>query len=57
MTGDIVFTGEIMSETSKRLVTRYPTYCPLVESLMKMEELSDYEPLRSVKTWKLAAAL
>ena len=56
MTGGIVFTGEIMNKASTRLAERFPSSCPLVESLMAMEELKDYQPLQSVKTWELMAA-
>lgn len=57
MTGGIVFTGAIMNATSERLATRYPTSCPLVKTLMEIEELKDYQPLQSVKTWELMAAV
>ena len=56
MTGGIVFTGAMMNATSRRLATRYPKRCPLVNTLMEMEELKDYQPLQSVKTWELMAA-
>ena len=56
MTGGIVFTGEIMNATSTRLAERFPGGCPLVNTLMEMEELKDYQPLQSVKTWELMAA-
>ena len=57
MTGGIVFTGAIMNATSERLITKYPSCCPLVETLMSMKELKDYQPLQSVKTWELMAAV
>ncbi len=57
MTGGIVFTGEIMNATSKRLAERFPSCCPVVEGLMEIKELKDYQPLQSVKTWELMAAV
>lgn len=56
MTGGLIFTGEIMNATSTRLAERFPSCCPLVESLMEIKELKDYQPLESVKTWELMAA-
>lgn len=56
MTGGIVFNGEIMNKLSTRLAKRFPSCCPLVESLMEIKELKDYQPLQSVKTWELMAA-
>ena len=57
MTGGIVFTGEIMNKTSTHLVKRFPSCCPVVESLMEIKELKDYQPLQSIKTWELMAAV
>lgn len=57
VTGGIVFTGEIMNGISSRLAQRYPSRCPLVEGLSEIEELKDYEPLKSVETWELMAAV
>ena len=57
MTGGVDLTADIMNSVSTRLVAAFPVCCPVVEGLMEMKELKDYQPLESVKTWELMAAV
>ena len=57
VTGGITLTAEIMNPRSVQLAEKYPNGCPLVEGLLSIDALKDYEPLQTVKSWELIAAI